>query len=40
MAETLFEAIVIGAGPTGENVADQAVKDGPSAASRPAHPSR
>jgi dihydrolipoamide dehydrogenase len=28
MAETLFDVIVIGAGPTGENVADRAVKGG------------
>src|SRR3984885_13243441 len=28
MPETLFDVIVIGAGPTGENVADRAVKGG------------
>jgi pyruvate/2-oxoglutarate dehydrogenase complex dihydrolipoamide dehydrogenase (E3) component len=32
MPETLFDAIVIGAGPTGENVADRAVKGGLTAA--------
>src|SRR5580658_4772010 len=32
MAETLFDVIVIGAGPTGENVADRAVKGGLTAA--------
>jgi pyruvate/2-oxoglutarate dehydrogenase complex dihydrolipoamide dehydrogenase (E3) component len=32
MPETLFDVIVIGAGPTGENVADRAVKGGLSAA--------
>jgi dihydrolipoamide dehydrogenase len=32
MSETLFDVIVIGAGPTGENVADRAVKGGLTAA--------
>src|SRR5579863_1756498 len=32
MAEALFDVIVIGAGPTGENVADRAVKGGLTAA--------
>src|ERR1700678_1878266 len=32
MPETLFDVIVIGAGPTGENVADRAVKGGLTAA--------
>src|SRR5579872_5029606 len=32
MAETAFDVIVIGAGPTGENVADRAVKGGLTAA--------
>jgi dihydrolipoamide dehydrogenase len=32
MGETLFDVIVIGAGPTGENVADRAVKGGLTAA--------
>ena len=29
MPEMVFDVIVIGAGPTGENVADRAVKGGP-----------
>src|ERR1700685_1238591 len=32
MPETLFDVVVIGAGPTGENVADRAVKGGVTAA--------
>ena len=32
MSETLFDVIVLGAGPTGENVADRVVKGGLTAA--------